>query len=52
MTGIGGMSYVVATGDAPAAMNGVVVVGVAAADADVAVLVLVLELELAVDCWL
>ena len=26
MTGIGGMSYAVATGDAPAAMNGVVVV--------------------------
>ena len=26
MTGIGGMSYVVATGDGPAAMNGVVVV--------------------------
>ena len=26
MTGIGGMSYVVATGDAPAAMNGVAVV--------------------------
>ena len=28
MTGIGGMSYAVATGDAPAAMNGVVVVRV------------------------